>query len=135
VACAHASLQNFDPVRVQMRAVLQDIDISEIKAVEAEALSLDVPDAFTAGEEVRFRARCEGATESIRAIVSNVETKATITCRASSVPGRDGWEELDAGALPAGTYRIRVEAEDAEPFSDLFVILDAGATADEGIRV
>jgi hypothetical protein len=130
VACAHASLQNFDPVRVQMRAVLQDIDISEIKAVGAEALSLDMPDAFITGEAVRLRVRCEAAIEPVRATVSNVETNGTIECKASAVPGRDGWQELDAGALLAGTYRIRVEAEDvAEPFSDLFVVLDASAKA------
>ena len=132
VACAHASLQNFDPTRVQMRAVLQDIDISEIKAVAAEALSLDMPDAFTTGEAVRFRVRCEAATEPVRATVSNVETRSMVECKASAVPDRDGWQELDAGALPAGTYRTRVDAEDvAQPFSDLFVVVDASAKAQD----
>jgi hypothetical protein len=130
VACAHASLQNFDPVRVQMRAALEDIDISEIKAVGAEALSLDMPDAFTAGEAVRFRVRCEAATEPVRAVVRNLETNATVECATEAAPGRDGWRELDAGALPAGTYRIRVEAKDvAEPFSDLFSVLGPTAEA------
>jgi hypothetical protein len=125
VACQHASLQNFDPVRVQMRAALEDIDISEIKAVGAEALSLDMPDAFTAGDPVRLRVRCEASTEPVRAVVTNIETKATIECETGTVLSGDGWRELNAGPLPAGTYRIRVEAENvAEPFSDLFAVLN-----------
>jgi len=58
VACPHASLQNFDPVRVQIRAALEDIDISELKAVAGDAISLDMQDAFVAGEVVRLRVRC-----------------------------------------------------------------------------
>jgi hypothetical protein len=124
VACPHASLQNFDPVRIQMRAALEDVDISEIKAGAGEGISLEISDAFPAGEEVRFRVRCQTATEPIQARASNLETRATIKCDALSTPGHDGWQELNAGYLAAGTYRLHVDAEDAaEPFSDLFVVM------------
>jgi pimeloyl-ACP methyl ester carboxylesterase len=130
VACPHASLQNFEPVRVQMRAALEDIDISEIKAVGAEALSLDIPDAFTTGESVRLRVRCEAATEEIRALVTNLETNATVKCETTTEGRRDGWRELDAGALSAGIYRINVEAENvAEPFCDLFTVLSPSGSS------
>jgi hypothetical protein len=123
VACPHASLQNFDPVRVQMRAALEDIDISELKAVAGDAISLDMQDAFAAGEAVCLRVRCEAATEPMRAVVSNLDTLATVECEASAAPGPDGWQELNAGSLPVGTYRIRVEADDvAEPLTDLFLV-------------
>jgi hypothetical protein len=125
VACPHASLQNFDPVRVQMRAALEDIDISELKAVASEAISLDIQDAFAACESVRFRVRCEAAIEPMRAVVSNLETLATFECEVDAAPGPDGWQEVTAGALPVGVYRIRVEAENtSEPVSDLFLVME-----------
>ena len=124
VACPHASLQNFEPVRVQMRAALQDVDISELKAVAGEPISLDMPDAFAAGEPIRLRVRCPAATEPARAVVSNLETLAAVECAATAAPGADGWQELNAGPLPIGTYRIRVECGDiAEPLSDLFLVM------------
>jgi len=128
VACQHASLQNFDPVRVHMRAAMEDVDISKLKAVAAEAVSLDLRDAFVVGEAVRFRARCEGATEPVRALVTCLETSATVECEAGTAPGPDGWQELDAGSLPVGTYRVQLEPESvAEPFSDLFVVLESSS--------
>jgi hypothetical protein len=126
IACPHSSLQNFEPARVQIRAALQDIDISEIKAVAGEAISLDIQDAFIAGAEVRLRVRCEAAIEPVRAVINNVETHTAVHCTVSSTPAPDGWQDLSAGSLPVGTYRIRVDAEDvAEPISDLFLVVES----------
>src|SRR6266487_389804 len=125
VACPHASLQNFDPVRVQVRAAMEDVDISEIRAVGAEAISLDMQDAFLAGEGFHARARCESAVDPLRSVMTNLDTRAEIQREFAAAPNADGWQELRIPSLPAGAYRIRVEAGDeAEAISDLFVVLD-----------
>jgi hypothetical protein len=125
VACPHASLQNFDPVRVQIRAALEDVDIGEIKAVAAEAMSLDMQDAFFAGEGFSARARCVAATRPLRAVVNDLETSRTAEYEFNAAPDGTGWQELNIPSLPAGTYRIRVDGgEVTEPIDDLFVVLD-----------
>jgi hypothetical protein len=124
-ACPHASLQNFDPVRVQMRAAIEDVDIQELKAVEDGAISLELPDAFAIGETVRARARCTGTARPLRAVITNTQTHAQTEHELRAAASAGGWQELDAAALPAGSYRIRVSAgEAAEPISDLFVVID-----------
>jgi len=40
-SCPHAELRNLDLVRVQARSILQDVDISEIKAVASEPIALE----------------------------------------------------------------------------------------------
>jgi hypothetical protein len=125
VACPHASLQNFEPVRVQMRAALQDIDISELKAVAAEAISLDLQDGYAVGEDVVVRARCASASAPLRAVVTDVQQGTETEHELDAANGADGWQTLSIETLPAGTYRLRVEAGDAaEPVSDLFAVLD-----------
>jgi hypothetical protein len=122
VACQHASLQNFDPVRVQIRSALADVDISEIKAVAAEAISLDVRDAYGAREIFTARARCEGTTEALRATLCHLETMVQTEYEFAR-SGSDGWQRLSIPALPGGTYRIRVDAGTvAEAIEDLFVV-------------
>lgn len=124
VACPHASLQNFDPVRVQMRAVVQDIDISELKAVPAQAIALDLRDAYLASEPFEARARCAGSAGPIAARLFHVETASTAECAFDGAADGEGWRHLEMGDLAPGTYRIRVEAPSvAEPIEDVFVVL------------
>lgn len=126
VACPHSSLQNFDPARVQVRAALEDIDFSQLKAGAAEPISLDIADAFAGGEQARFRVRCGAAVDPIRASVSDVGTGVTVECEAHSAPDADGWQEFTAGGLATGTYRVRAEADGvAQPVSDLFVVMES----------
>jgi pimeloyl-ACP methyl ester carboxylesterase len=127
VSCPHASLQNFDPVRVQMRAAVEDTDISELKATRAEAISLDLQDGYTVGDSVVVRARCESAVEPLRAVLADVERRTETEYEFDDATAGDGWQTLSISTLPAGAYRIRVEAGDAaEPISDLFAVLDPG---------
>ena len=124
VACPHASLQNFDPVRVQMRAAMQDIDISELKAVSAQAVSLDLRDAYVAGELCVARARCPGSAEPLKATLCHIETDERTEHAFSATPDADGWHPLEMPALQPGTYRIRVEAPTvSEPIEDVFAVL------------
>jgi hypothetical protein len=124
VACPHSSLQNFDPVRVQMRAALQDTDISELKAVAAEAISLELRDAFATGEEFVTRARCLGSTDPLLASLVHLDTGARTEQEFTATSDAQGWQQLRIPALVPGTYRIRVEADStAEPIEDVFSVL------------
>ncbi len=67
-ACPHAGLQNFNPVRVQIRSTLEDVDISEIKASGAEAISLKMADVFSSSEPFQALARCETAIDPMQAM-------------------------------------------------------------------
>jgi hypothetical protein len=123
VACPHATLQNFDPVRVQMRSAIEDIDISEIKAVATEAISLDLQDAFMADEVFVARARCPSSSQPLRAILCHLET-ASRTEHEFRVMGGESWQRLEIPSLTPGTYRIRVEAGvAAEPIEDIFAVI------------
>jgi hypothetical protein len=125
VACPHAGLQNFDPVRVQVRSSLGDIDISEIKASGAEAISLKMADVFSSGEPFQALARCEAAIDPMQALLVNVERGAETECEFEMTLDTEGWQKLELSPLAAGTYRIRIDAGDeAEPITDVFAVLD-----------
>jgi len=124
VACPHASLQNFDPVRVQLRAVLEDVDISQLKAVGAGAIAMSLPDAAITGVPVPVRARCAEAAKPVEARLVHLETQ-TVTEKEFSMPiPPETWQTLELSSLVPGTYRLRVSADDAaEPIEDVFVVL------------
>ncbi len=124
MACPHASLQNFDSVRVQVRSALDDVDISEIKDIGAEAISLDMDDMFSSGEPIQARARCEAAIDPMLATLTNLETGNEIESELEMESDIEGWQKLNLSSLPAGTYRIRINAgEEAVPITDVFVVL------------
>lgn len=125
VACPHAGLQNFDPVRVQIRSALGDVDISEIKASGAEAISLKMADVFSSGEPFQALARCEAAIDPMQAALVNIETGMEVECEFEIVLDTEGWQRLELSPLAAGTYRIQIDAGDeAEPITDVFGVLD-----------
>jgi hypothetical protein len=124
VACPHAGLQNFDPVQVQIRAALSDVDISEIKAIAAEPISLEISDAFYDNEPFKARARCDVAIDPMRGLLTNIETGAETEHQFEIKTDTDEWQQLELPPLDAGTYRIRVEAgEESEPITDVFVVM------------
>jgi hypothetical protein len=123
VACPHASLQNFDPARTQLRAALEDVDISEMKAVGLEPIGLDIDDGFAVSEPVRARARCATAVDPMQAVITDVATGATVTMPFEVDSADEEWHTVTVPPLPAGTYRIEVTADrDAEPVTDLFIV-------------
>ena len=123
-ACPHAGLQNFDPVRVQVRAQLADIDISEIKAPSAEPISLDLADGFFSGERFSALACCPSALDPMRATLTNIATGTEIDSSFELTPDIE-WQSLTVPCLAPGTYRIRIEAgESAEPITDVFAVYE-----------
>ncbi len=124
-ACPHAELQNFDPVRVQARSILQDVDISEIKAVASEPISLEFEDAYHSSQPIVGRARCAAGTEPLEAVIVNAATGAQSVCDVGDDQSSGEWQILKHAPLPAGSYRFRVDAGiDAEPIADVFVVLE-----------
>jgi pimeloyl-ACP methyl ester carboxylesterase len=125
VACPHAELQNFEPVRVQARSVLEDVDVGEIKSVPEEAISLEVLDAYHGSERFTARARCPSVIEPMEAVITNVKTGDEHPCEAKIDSGNEGWHRFEHDPLPAGSYRIWIEAGDeAEPITDVFAVVE-----------
>jgi pimeloyl-ACP methyl ester carboxylesterase len=124
VACPHASLQNFDPVRVQLRAAVQDVPLGAFrKVVDTDPVGLDVDDAYSAAQPVRAHARCVGR-EKVRATVCSLATGEETSCALR--PLQPGTLEIDAGRLAPGAYRLHLEpAEDETPLDDVFTVLEA----------
>jgi pimeloyl-ACP methyl ester carboxylesterase len=124
VACPHASLQNFDPVRVQLRATLQDVDIKRLRAAGTGVISMNLPDTTRVGFPVEVRARCVGAGQPLQAWLMHVET-ATASEKEFAMPSLAGdWQTLEMTSLVPGTYRLRTSAGDtAEAIEDVFLVL------------
>lgn len=124
-ACPHASLQNFDPVRTQINNYLQNIDISQMKAVAAGAISLDVPDAIGMTEVFVAHARCPGSLEPIAATIRNLETGQVKEAEFTEETDGSDWQVLRLPELSSAPYRIRVDAgPDSDPIEDVFVVVE-----------
>jgi hypothetical protein len=125
VACPHAGLQNFSSVRVQIRSVLSDVEISELMDDGAEAISLKMDDVFASNVSFQVFARCEATIDPMQATLTNIETGNKVECEFELTSDAEGWQKLELSPLAVGTYRIRVDAGDeAEPITDVFGVLD-----------
>ncbi len=125
VACPHASLQNFDPVQVQLRARLEDVDISEIRAVAPEPVSLEIEDIYSSTERFQIRARCEAAFDPMHALITNIDTGEILEDRLEFDSENEGWQYLDRSPLAAGACRIQIDPMGpSEPITDVFVVMD-----------
>jgi Lecithin:cholesterol acyltransferase len=125
VACPHAGLQNFDSVRVQIRSVLNNFNISKFRDSEAEAISLKLADIFSSSESFQAFAHCKTAIDPMQATLTNIETGKKVECEFEITSDTEEWQKLEILSLAAGTYRIRVDAGDeAEPITDVFGVLD-----------
>ena len=125
VACPHASLQNFDPVQVQLRATLEDVDISEIRAVAPEPVSLEMEDIFSSAERFQIRARCDATLDPMHASITNIDTGAILEDELEFDSENAEWQYLDRSPLSAGAYRIQIDpGGQIEPISDVFIVMD-----------
>jgi pimeloyl-ACP methyl ester carboxylesterase len=120
----HASLQNFDPVLVQLAGVLSglDLDLGMYYAVKTR-IALDLDDAYVEGEPVTFRIRPENPGVRLTATIEDAETGNEV--RRQDVAAHDGdWVETEVAPLGAGTYRLVVQGgSSVDPVADVFAVL------------
>lgn len=122
----HASLQNADPVLVQLMGVMSglDIDFAAFKGVLPTInLALDLDDAYAVGEPVTFTVAPERVpSEPLVAIVEDVDSSREAARETLRPSGGEYHAEL--APLAAGVYRLTVLGGGAvEPVSDLFAVL------------
>lgn len=124
----HGSLQNGDGTLANIKGLLTQpaVDLSRYRAELPTALTLDLEDVVLPGEPLRVRARAADGNPRIRAVLTRVEPGQPDTTFIETL-GRspdDGWRQ-SAFAVPAGTWRVRIEADNARPVTDLVVVAES----------
>jgi pimeloyl-ACP methyl ester carboxylesterase len=122
----HASLQNADPVLVQLSSVMSGLDINFAAfrgALPTVGLSLDLDDAYAVGEPASFEVEpAEVLAEPLTAIAEDVDTGQEAARQVLRPEGGRYSGEFEA--LSSGVYRLTVVGSGAvEPVSDLFAVL------------
>lgn len=118
----HASLQNFDPVLVQVDGVLRNEKIT-FRAPPVQ-LSLDLDDMYERGEPIRIAARSDQPDIALSAVVSD-KTSGTEVGRGSATNNDGDWQTIEMPPLPAGTYSVELLGHGtlpADPVHDVFVV-------------
>lgn len=120
----HASLQNTQPVLVQLAGLLSGIGV-DLPGFRAGArIAFDLEDAYPAGQPVAVRARpeSEGAGEltvAVRRVGRRGPPAARVAMRASS----EGWYAAEVPPLEEGAYRATVAGAGLEPVNDVFAVI------------
>lgn len=120
----HGSLQNADGPLVNIKGVLTAPDIDLLKfrrAVMPTNLTLDLDDVVLPGEPLTVRARAGEGNPTITAHLTNLENGQTLQ-EALARAGQSGWRQVELDLSP-GTWRVRIEAPDASPVTDLAVVV------------
>jgi pimeloyl-ACP methyl ester carboxylesterase len=121
----HATLQNMDPVLVQLAGVLTGRTTSAFRDLPKSGLGLDLEDAYATDEPVAIRVRSEDESADLAAAVVDTETGRSVAAT-SLPPGFDEWREAEIPPIPAGTYRLAVSGGPlVQPVTDVFVVYDA----------
>jgi hypothetical protein len=122
----HASLQNADPVLVQMVGVVQarSLHTETFKAVAGTALALELRETYVDSEPIVARVTpAEPLAEPLEAVVEDAESGAEVA-RQTLLKRPDGALEAELAPLPGGVYRLAVAGDPAaEPVHDLFTVL------------
>jgi hypothetical protein len=126
VAEIHGSLQNAGPVLVQLVGLLSQIDQSSFRALQEEnmvpSVSLSVDDAYSIGEPIKIRSRCESTQANLTALLVNAQTSHQVARQAMRAVS-DEEREAEFAPLPPGAYRITVSSSDkANTVSDVFIV-------------
>lgn len=124
VAERHATLQNMDPVLVQLAGVLTGRDTTAFRGLPKSGLGLDVEDAYATDEPVSIRVRSEDEAVGLEAVVVEADIGRDVAAK-SLPPGLDEWREAEIPPIPAGTYRLTVSGGPlVQPVTDVFVVYD-----------
>jgi pimeloyl-ACP methyl ester carboxylesterase len=120
----HASLQNMDPVLVQLAGVLTGRDTSAYRDLPKTVLGLDLEDAYPIDEPIGVRVRSEDQAAELAAVAVEAETGQEAG-RVLLAPSLDEWREAEIPPVPAGTYRLTVSGgPSVQPVTDVFVVYD-----------
>jgi len=119
VAEIHGSLQNADPVLVQLAVLLSGFPPDPFR--EASAVSMTVDDGYAAGEPIKIRSRCQNDAVKLTAVIANVHTGLEVA-RQRMHAGANNEHEAEFAPLPEGTYRITVGNHSVDSVSDVFIV-------------
>jgi pimeloyl-ACP methyl ester carboxylesterase len=127
----HASLQNFDPVLVQLSSLLRNLSIDTDGIYAAVArLSVEIEDLFFVDEPIVVHAKPEFPVVGLEAVVVSVETGDEVK-KVALAEDDDDWLKADLAPLPPGDYRMTVRAPaSVDPVTDVFAVVDPAALAE-----
>lgn len=129
-ATRHGSLQNADPVLVQLYGILTSLYLNLDgfrKGDTAPGLahvSLDVDDLYWAGQPIVIRARTDREGTALRATLVDADGGAEVASR-PLVAAADGWQQGEFAPVGAGFYRIILGGDESvTPVADIFEVAD-----------
>jgi pimeloyl-ACP methyl ester carboxylesterase len=122
----HASLQNADPVQLQLRGILTARPLGAFRGVESVRLEAD--ELLAAGETLVLRALPDRANLVLQATITDVATGRTAIAPVPMQRDADEVHSAEVAPLPPGDYRITVEgvgdsAALADPVHGLVCVL------------
>jgi hypothetical protein len=123
----HASLQNDDPVLVQLTGIMSGIEIDHDRfrtAIPEFGLGLDLEDLYSPDEPVAVSVRPERPpSQPLVVEVVSAETGERVVRKNLRLQD-DGSHAAEVGPLPEGTYRLTAFGAGAfEPVTDVFAVL------------
>jgi pimeloyl-ACP methyl ester carboxylesterase len=122
----HASLQNADPVQLQLRGILTARPLGAFRGVESVRLEAD--ELLAAGESLVLRALPDRANLVLQATITDVATGRAAIAPVPLHRDADEVHAAEVAPLPPGDYRITVEgvgdsAALADPVHGLVCVL------------
>lgn len=120
----HGSLQNGEGTWTNLKGILTQasIDFSRFRAELPTPLTLDFDDVVLPGEPLCIRAKAAEGNPPIEAILTHTPTGQIITDSLARAP-EPGWQFAEFDLVP-GTWRVRIEAPNASPVTDLAIVAE-----------
>jgi pimeloyl-ACP methyl ester carboxylesterase len=123
----HASLQNADPIQVQLHGILTARPLTGFRGVESVRLEAD--ELIVAGESLALRALPDRANLTLQASITDLSTGHLAIDPVIMSRDPDDIHHAELPPLPAGDYRIAVQgvgdsATLADPVHGLVCVLD-----------
>jgi pimeloyl-ACP methyl ester carboxylesterase len=121
----HASLQNADSALLNVAGILGALDTEVFEIAEGEpgaALRLVAEDAYAAGAPIAMTVAPAEDWVDLEARVVNVSSKETVHTVLLPAAGAAP-RTVAFPPLQAGTYRVTVEGDGAQPVNDVFVVM------------
>jgi hypothetical protein len=123
----HASLQNADPVQLQLRGVLTARPLGAFRGIESVRLEAD--ELLAAGESLVLRALPDRGNLTLQATITDVGTGRSAIEPVLMRRDADDVHHAEVPPLPPGDYRIAVagvgdSATLADPVHGLVCVLD-----------